>query len=88
MRNKLNIALLSAATGLLGGSVSHWLIPGTAQAQTAPKMIQTQTFILLNNGGTKVGEFAIDSDGKPNIKLFDDDRVIWSARGARLQSVK
>ncbi len=94
MTGKLNLSLCFAA-GLLGGCLSHYISPPMVQAQTqaqAPKVVQAQSFVLVDATGSKVGEFAIDTDGRPNIKLFDDHglngpQVIWNARGPLLKQL-
>jgi hypothetical protein len=80
---KLNLAL-SIAAGLAGGILSHYVSPELVHAQTpapAPKVIQAQSFVLVNDAGTKLGEFTIDPDGKPNIRLFDNQVTNSSSRG-------
>jgi hypothetical protein len=88
MSSKMTITLALAA-GLLGGALSHVLSPQIAQAQAqgqaqAPvqKMVRAQSFVLMTEDGKPAGMLAIDKDGKPNLKLFDGDQMIWSARGA------
>lgn len=94
MTGKLNLTLCFAA-GLLGGCLSHYISPQLVHAQSqapAPKIVQSQSFVLVNEAGAKVGEFAIDTDGRANIKLFDDhgsngSQVIWNARGALMKQL-
>jgi len=84
MSSKFTITL-SLAAGLLGGIFSHYLSPQVTHAQSqapVPKMVQAQSFVLMNEAGKPAGILAIDKDGKPNLKLFDGDQLIWSARGA------
>ncbi|HEY4359478.1 MAG TPA: hypothetical protein VGN17_00835 [Bryobacteraceae bacterium] len=96
-----SLILLSLAAGLAGGALTRYLTPIPVQAQTpqAPAAAQTVTaqtlklpLELVNQTGAVVGAFTMDSDGKPNIRLYDpaprskaEPHVIWSARGATLQ---
>jgi len=83
MNSKL-IVSLSLGAGLLGGFAASYLSSGIVHAQSAaqvPKMVQAKSFVLMNDQGKPAGILAIDKDGKPNLKLFDGDTLIWSARG-------
>jgi hypothetical protein len=100
MNAKLTIAL-SIAAGLMGGALSRYVSPAPVHAQAPPRIalgaaqtLQLPVF-LMNESGAVVASFTIDSDGQPNIKLFDAKpslpnngetlripSVIWSARGA------
>jgi hypothetical protein len=96
MNRKLNLTLALAA-GLLGGLLSRYLTPTSvlAQPQTpAPRELRAQSFVLVNESGAALGEFAIDHDGMANIKLYDQkanaegmNHVIWIARGMSVQSL-
>jgi hypothetical protein len=82
MNHRLNVVVLALASGLVGGLVARYLAPTSvlAQAQTAaPKEIQAQNFVLLNNQGNPVGLFGFNPQGRPIIKLIDErGRTIWT----------
>ena len=82
---KLNLTLALAA-GLLGGILSHYAVVtpiAHAQMQTlAPKEIQAQSFVLVDERGEISGVFAFDDQGRPIIRLFHEGREIWSAGGS------
>jgi hypothetical protein len=99
MNAKLNVGF-SIAAGLIGGVLSRYLSPAPVHAQASAPMVigAAQTLQLpvfvINQSGAVVASFTMDSDGQPNIKLFDakspvrnkDETlrvpgVIWSARG-------
>jgi hypothetical protein len=86
---KLNLAL-ALASGLVGGLVSHYLIPQTVEAQSpAPpaKEIRAQSFVLVNESGSVLGKFTVDGGGKPAIRLFDArGREVWSAEGPAMRA--
>ncbi len=102
MKAKLTIAF-SLAAGLVGGALSRYVSPSAVHAQApnpsvigAAQTLQLPVFII-NESGAVVASFSMDSDGQPNIKLFDVKpsgrnnsetlqvpSVIWSARGAGL----
>ncbi len=94
-----SMTLVALAAGLLGGTLSRYLepVPVLAQVQPqAPSVAAAQTLKLplelVDQTGAIVGAFTMDSDHKPNIRLYDpaprskdEPRVIWSARGVTLQ---
>jgi hypothetical protein len=102
MKTNLTLALAITA-GFIGGVLSRYVSPAAVHAQTSPptvlgaaQTLQLPVFVL-NESGAVVASFTMDSDGQPNIKLFDakpsvranDETlripsVIWSARGAAL----
>jgi hypothetical protein len=75
---------LSLAFGLLGGLVSRYMSPTTAQAQAAPTEVRAQKFTLVDQNGTVRGVFTLADDptrkgGYPVIQLFDvGGREVWS----------
>ena len=90
--NRTLILTLALAAGLLGGLLSRYLTPTTVRAQTqsaVPKEVRAQRFTLVNEEGTVLGIFGIDSGasisglkpkGSATIKLFDEGgHEIWSA---------
>jgi hypothetical protein len=80
MNRKTNFVLALAA-GLLGGLISRYInpIPAYAQAQSAPKEIRAQSFVLVNELGAPFGLLGFDPSGVPIIKLVDvRGRTIWS----------
>ncbi len=81
--NRTLTLTLALAAGLFGGMLSRYLapIPVHAQAQTpAPKEIRAQNFVLVNPQGIEVGLMGIGPQGRPVIKLVDDQgRTLWSA---------
>ena len=87
MHRKVNFTLALAA-GLLGGVLSHYLIPTPvfAQAQApAPREIRAQSFVLVNKQGTPLGLMGFDSNGTPVITLLDENmRTVWSTKATML----
>jgi len=98
MNAKLNLALAVAA-GFAGGMLSHQFWPTAVHAQSSPAAVIRSAeslrlpVFLINESGAVAASFTIDSDGQPNIKLFDATaagvgnggaanapRAIWSAR--------
>jgi len=71
----LNVTL-SIAAGLLGGTVSPYLLPVTpvhAQAQVlAPKIVEAGAFRLVNETGHVAGTLTINAAGSGVITMFDN----------------
>lgn len=84
MTRKLNFGL-SLAAGLLGGILSRYIAPPSAQAQSQAgptKGVTAQKFVLVNAKGTPLGVFGVDISGNASISLFDESgKVIWSENG-------
>jgi hypothetical protein len=98
-----SMILLALTAGLLGGTLSRYLAPMPVHAQVQPQpkappiaAATAQTLKLplqlVDPTGAIVGAFTMDSDGKPNIRLYDptprskdEPHVIWAARGVTLQ---
>ena len=98
MNAKLNLAL-SITAGFLGGMLLQFASPKLVHAQApsstvigAAQTLQLPIFVV-NESGAVVASFTMDSDGQPNIKLFDAKpparskdgtinvpSLIWSAR--------
>ena len=98
MNAKLNLAL-SIAAGFVGGMLLQFAAPRLVHAQApssvvvgAAQTLQLPIFVV-NESGAVVGSVTMDSDGQPNIKLYDakppargkDGTInvpseIWSAR--------
>lgn len=88
---KLNVPL-SIAAGLLGGLLSHyiWTPPVHAQsAESAPKEIRAQSFVLVDSKGVAQGVFSVDeSAGMPTIKLHNrEGQEIWQAGGSGVRLI-
>ena len=88
---KLNVPL-SIAAGLLGGLLSHyiWTPPVHAQsAESAPKEIRAQSFVLVDSKGVAQGVFSVDESGRiPTIKLHDGyGQEIWQAGGSGIRLI-
>jgi hypothetical protein len=50
-----------------------------AQVQKASKEIQAQNFVLVNAQGRPMGLFGFNPQGKPIIRILDDQgRVVWT----------
>jgi len=97
MNVKLNLAL-SVAAGFAGGMLLQFAAPRLVHAQAPAGLIgSAQTLQLpvfvVNESGKVVASLSMDSDGQPNIKLFDAKptaqshdgtinvpSMIWSAR--------
>ena len=88
MNSKLNWLLFLMA-GTISGLVPRYFSTPPIHAQSAPTVVQAQSFVLVNESGQRIGEFAVDQDGRPNLKLFENKPgsstssapiVIWSAR--------
>ncbi len=86
MKDRL-VLPFAVAAGFVGGALSQYIFPASTYAQSPTKEIAAQRFVLKTEAGSNVGVMAIDqTDGQPNIVLFDEKgRVLWSARGQRLQ---
>jgi hypothetical protein len=82
MYNRLQIIGLSVTSALIGGLSFYWFAPAPAlaQAQKAfPKEVRSQNFVLVNAQGQPVGLFGFNPQGKPIIRLIDDQgKVIWT----------
>jgi hypothetical protein len=69
---------LALAAGLLGGTLSRYVTPTTVLAQdqsTAPREIRAQRFTLVDEHGTVLGVFGLDSPeqgSNPTIRLFEE----------------
>ena len=72
--------------GVILTIVCAGLIGGMVRAQpAAPKVVEAQSFVLVDQAGNKRGELAIDRSGQPNLKLYDArGRVVWTAMGAAI----
>lgn len=98
MNAKLNLAIAVAA-GFAGGMLSHQIWPTPVHAQSSSGVVIRSAeslrlpVYLVNESGAVAASFTIDSDGQPNIKLFDAKpsagsagnspeapHAIWSAR--------
>lgn len=78
--NKKNLAL-SFGAGLLGGLLAYNLTPQLVHAQSQPKEIRAESFVLVNEKGVVLGTLSTER-GRPAIKLFDESRQeIWSVGG-------
>jgi hypothetical protein len=86
--NRTLTLTLALAAGLFGGMLSRYLapMPVHAQAQTpAPKEIRAQNFVLVNAQGIEVGLLGFNPQGRPVIRLLDEQgRTFWSAGQAIL----
>jgi hypothetical protein len=74
---------LAFAAGLMGGLLGQAIAtkPVLAESQ-APREIRAQGFVLVNESGSVLGKFTVDSGGRPAIRLFDTKgREVWSAEG-------
>ena len=78
---KLNV-LLALFAGLLGGIVSHYLLPERVQT-AVPNVVAAQRFVLVDSAGNPAGIFAVGTpSGQPgtSIVLYDaQGREIWRA---------
>ncbi len=76
---------LSLAAGLIGGSLSDYLSPQLAHAESQGsllKEVRAENFLLVNEKGVVVGRLSNDG-ARPAIRLFDEHgREIWSAGGS------
>jgi hypothetical protein len=74
--------LLAFAAGLLGGVASRYLSPPSAFADSIPKELRAQRFVLVNEHGTVLGRLCEDPAGRPFFELFDaNGQQIWTAGG-------
>jgi hypothetical protein len=82
MNRKLNLSLTFAA-GLVGGLLSHYILPAPVLAQSgAPKQITAQSFVLVDEKNNTVGTFKPlqKPDEPPTVILIDKDgRELWRA---------
>jgi hypothetical protein len=78
--SKLAVAIAFVA-GVFGGITSRYLLPQVVHAESYPKELRAQNFVLVNERGSIVGAFSED-EGRPVLRLFDaNGREIWSAGG-------
>jgi len=78
--NKLTTALAFLA-GILGGIASRYVSPPSVHAESHPKELRAQNFVLVNERGSTLGIFSEEA-GRPVLRLFDaNGREIWSAGG-------
>jgi len=69
---------VALAAGFVGGALSNGL--GTALAQERTRQITADRFVVADANGLKRGELGLDSRGRINLTLYDDQgRVLWSA---------
>ena len=78
--------ILSLAAGLVGGVVAPHILPVTpvhAQAQNPPpRIVEAETFKLVNNAGHVAGTLAIDGTGSGVLTMFDaTGKVIFTTSG-------
>ena len=81
---KTRSLVLAFAAGLAGGLLSQALAmkPALADSQATPREVRAQSFVLVNDAGSVLGKFSVDSSKLPSIRLFDPrGREIWSAEG-------
>jgi len=77
--------VIAALAGFLGGWIGSHLPTVYAQGPGV-EILQSKTFVLLDNAGKKRGEWTVDASGQPALRLFDlQGRVIWAAGKAGLQ---
>jgi hypothetical protein len=74
---------LAFAAGLMGGLLGQAIATKSVLAESqAPREIRAQGFVLVNESGSVLGKFTVDSGGRPAIRLFDTKgREVWSAEG-------
>ena len=80
MKQRLVITIAVAA-GFAGGVLSRYVSPTIVNAQSqAPKELRAQNFVLVDDKGVAYGLFGFDPDGKPILKMIDENqRTLWSA---------
>jgi hypothetical protein len=82
---KMRNLVVAFAAGLMGGLLSQAIAtkPVLAESPAAPpREIRAQSFVLVNESGSVLGKFTVDSGGRPAIRLFDaKGREVWSAEG-------
>jgi len=90
MKRTLGTALL---TGLVGGIVSHYLVPLPVIAQAHPfvqKEVRAESFVLTDGGGNTVGVFTtkiVQRDQRAIILLDQNGKQIWSAGDSPLRQL-
>jgi len=73
---------IAFAAGLLGGVASRYLSPQPVRADSIPKEMRAQSFILVDERGNVLGTLREESAGRPVLELFDAKGAqIWSAGG-------
>jgi hypothetical protein len=92
MNRKWNLGL-ALAGGFFGGFLSRYIQPLPVQAQTqtpAPKEVQAQSFVLVNDKNETIGTFktSFNEPGQTPTVVFVDrnGREIWRA-GVSLRKV-
>lgn len=78
--SKTTVAFAFAA-GLLGGLASRYLSPQPVHAESNPREVRAQSFVLINEQGVVLGTFSEEA-GQPVLKLLNaNGREVWRAGG-------
>jgi hypothetical protein len=73
--------VLAALAGFVGGTAASRLEKVHAQGPGA-EVVRSRSFVLLDSGGRKRGEWTVDASGHPRLQMFDRfGRVLWESRG-------
>ena len=80
MKRNIALAAVAFAAGLVLG---RWTSTEPVSANAAlPTVIEARSFVLKDADGHKRGELTVDRDGRPALRLYNEDgRTIWSAPG-------
>jgi len=77
------IVMLAFAAGLAGGLLSRYVEPQLARADSFPREVRAQSFVLINDQGKVLGTFAQEAGGSV-LKLYDaGGQEIWRAGGKK-----
>ena len=77
------IVCLAAAAGFAGGLAGSRIATVHAQGPgPGVEILRSKSFVLLDASGRKRGEWRMDSNGQPVLRLFDDrGNVFWDTTG-------
>jgi hypothetical protein len=76
---------LATLAGFLGGALASHMTTVYAQGPGV-EILQSKSFVLLDRGGQKRGEWLMDPSGKPVLRMFDTQgRVVWEAGKGSVQ---
>ena len=80
MNHKLTVTLALAA-GFAGGLLSQYITPVRVHAQGADRptlrLIQAQSFVLVDQAGSPRGSLSVDQKGTPIISFTDQGKTVW-----------
>jgi hypothetical protein len=77
---------LATVMGFAGGILAAHVSPPYVRAQESTQnhegtVIRAERFVLVNDHGMTEGTIGFDSNGRPEITLFDPEgKIVWSTK--------